>query len=138
MSESTPAAAAPGWTPRAWAGVGLVVLLAFALAWALQLWRDSRERELIEAVRALSRDGGLQMLTRADCRDCAATLAWLRKVEIRVETCDLEREPSCAAAHAPQDLKRLPVFVVQGRQLVRSRELSQLRAALEAASKPQP
>ncbi len=139
MSEPAASTSGPGWTLRAWAGVGLVVALAFALAWGLQLRRDTRERELIESVRALSRDGGLQMLTRADCRDCSATLEWLRKVEIRVETCDLGQQPACGAAHPPQELKRLPVFVVHGRQLVRSTELSDLREALEAAaSKPQP
>jgi len=139
VTEPAPAAAAPGWTLRAWAGVGLVLVLAFALAWALQLRRDARERELIEAVRALSSAGGLQMLTRADCSDCTATLQWLRKVEIRIETCDIEREPACAAAHKPHELKRLPVFVVHGRQLVRGTELGELREALQAAaSKPQP
>lgn len=139
MSEPVAAPSGPGWTARAWLGVGLVVLLAFALAWGVQLRRDSRERELIEAVRALSRQGGLQMITRADCRDCSATLEWLRKVEIRVETCDLGQDPACAGAHKPHELKRLPVFVVHGRQLVRSAELGELREALEgAASKPQP
>lgn len=138
MSEPAPAEAAPGWTVRAWAGVGLVVALAFALAWGLQWYRDQRERELIAAVQALSRSGGLQMLTRADCRDCASTLAWLRMKQIQVQTCDLEREPACSSAHPPHELKRLPVFVVHGRQLVRTTELGALRQALEAASQPKP
>ncbi len=90
--------ATPGGGVRAWSGVALVVLVAFGIAWGLQLRRESQQHELIQALRALTQGGGLQMLSRSDCAECERSRQWFESEQIRLEVCLLDGPGACAQA----------------------------------------
>jgi len=123
--------ATPGGGVRAWSGVALVVLVAFGIAWGLQLRRESQQHELIQALRALTQGGGLQMLSRSDCAECERSRQWFESEQIRLEVCLLDGPGACAQAYAADAPKRLPVFVVRGKTQIKSWDLEAMKQALE-------
>jgi hypothetical protein len=116
---------------RAWAGVALVVLVAFGVAWALQLRRDAQYHEQVQALRSLTQSGGLQMLSRSDCAECERSRKWFESEQIRLEVCLLDGPGACAQAYAADAPKRLPVFVVHGKTQIKTWDLAELKKALE-------
>lgn len=121
----------PGGGVRAWSGVALVVLVAFGLAWGLEQRRESQQVELVQALRGLTRGGGLQMLSRSDCADCERSRKWFEAEQIRLEVCLLDGPGTCAQAYQGEAPKRLPVFVVHGKTRISSWDLAEIKKALE-------
>lgn len=115
---------------RDWSLVGLVIVLAFGAAWALQQRRESMDMRIAGEMRALAKPGDIVMLVAPGCEMCGPARHWFQSAQVSLQECPIDKDPACAQRYHALGSKGLPVFLVRG-QPVHGWERDQLLERLK-------